>query len=781
MTKLKILLLSHLLLISTLCIGDSNTTDSNLINPFPQATISKKSVPDALDDNNISKWNVSNWKDYFENKGADKSLIGNTQAMVGGTTEGKIAFDSNPNYLTTDTLKENDNVKNNPAISGMDSLTQQEILSKSLNNVNVSLLDIADSIKCYITRDVSFRWKCNYTGLIYGGEVDESGEKAKENCINDCYEQRTCVNVNPDSSAENVIIPELNCDFSTQEECSTSLALNKDKLLEKLTINFTGVENNNTNYFIDINLLREDGSTRVLNKNLRRDFIDNNVTVNVREPVKNIKITVKKFNDNNTSISDISNVELQYRKDDKWICRSLQDIGSLDSGDYGYSCASGNIQTFIADGRTYKICNDGGLGADNTDGTFSNESSCLSICKLAKDCAPDFTTYTTDAVKTFREGCIEGQAGCSNEKKDCKVSRLKGDVILNEVVFDASTKKRITIQNSAQVKETKRPKVDPGEDLSFERKNQEEWKDEAFKDMASKSKYSYVSSPIGDNTEAQNAYRMKFASGISYGVPGTAVRQLDWILKPKAYSVNTDETSYLYAILVANFGYHEYGIQGKLEEKRKQIWYIKTSDNDTFKAIKVGFDLGLNGIDDNNNTTFVETTASQLNDKTFISNDWVGLSISQNAEYFKTIKFGDNDKPYWNFPIVLNFPNLIYMLPGMVRSVVRNNTAYDIYKYNGNFDGSGDGMLNFSIYTYYSTTPITYAQLYEKIANGEAKKIYKQGEEYLYPKNINGDGKGNKNIQLFQYGTADKTTIYSRVFPNKDDIGKKGFIYVFIQ
>jgi len=778
--KLKFLLISCLLLIGSLYAGNSNTADSNLTNPVPEATIVKDGIPNAANDSNLSNWNVSNWKNYFKSKGADNSVIGNTQAMVGGTTEGKIAFDANPNSLTTDALQKNDDVKNNPAVSGMDSATQQSVLSKSLNNVYVSLLNIDDSIKCYIARDVSFRWKCDYTGLIYGGRMNESGRVAKQNCINDCYEQNACINVNPQSSVENTIVPKLDCDFSKKEECSTLLNLNTDKIVKRITINFANKKENN-NYLIDINLARNDGTTRILNKNLRRDFIDNNVSIDVDESFKDINLTVKMFNDNNTSISDISNINIEYKKNDKWICRSLQDVNNIDGGNYGYSCASGNVVTFIVGGKTYKICNSGGLGADNPDGTFSTKNSCASVCKVAKDCSPDFTTFTTNAVKTFREGCIEGQAGCSNKNEDCKASRLKGDVILNEVVFDATAKKRITIQNSVQVKDVKRPKVDPGEDLDFERRNQEEWKDEAFKNMASKAKYSYVSSAIGENTETQNAYRMQFVSGASYGVIGTAVRQLNWILKPKAYDVNNNQTNYLYAILVANFGYHEYGQDGTLEKKRKQIWYIKTSENDTFKAIKVGFDLGYNSIDDNNNTVFLETAASQLSDKTFISNSWSGLSTSQNAEYFKTIKFKDNDKPYWTFPIVSKIGNLIYMLPGMVRSVERKDAAYDIYKYSGSFDGSGDGMLNYSIYTYYSKAPVTYAQLYQKIADEEAKKIYKQGEEYLYPKDVYGDGGGNKNIQLFQYGTADKSTIYTRIFPNKDDIGKKGFIYVFIQ
>ena len=776
--NLKILLMLYFILTGYLYA--INTEDSNLTNPFPKAEVVKKNIPTAAKDENLSKWNISNWKNYFESKGADNSVIGNTQAIVGGTETGKVALSSNPNFLTTDAVKENKNLKDNPAVTGMDKSTQQEILSKSLNNVNVSLLNVPDSINCYITRDISFRWKCKYTGLTYGGAVDENGKAAKAKCINNCYEQKPCINVNPNSSEESIAVPKINCDFSKKKECSVSLALDKKRIVEKLIIDFSKKKENN-NYLIDISLTKADGTTRVLNKDLRRDLIDNNTTINIREALKNINLKVKRFNDNNTSKSDILDVKLKYKKNDKWICRALQDINNIDGGNYGYSCPSGSVVTFNVGGRTYKICNNGGLGADNLDGTFSTESSCSSVCKVASECVPNFTTFTTDALKTFREGCIEGQSGCSNARKDCKVSRLKGDKILNEVVFDASSNKRITIQNGVQVKGVDRPRIDPGEDLSFQRRNEEEWKDKAFKDMAAKSKYSLVSSAIGDNTEAQNAYRMQFVSGASYGVPGTATRELNWLLKPKAFEVNNERTYYLYAVLVANLGYHDYNEYGNLIKKRKQIWYIKTSENDNFKAIKIGYNLGYSGVDDSNNTFYAKSATSHLDDKTFISNNWVELSTSQSAEYFKTIKFGNNDKPYWTFPIVSNVNNLLYMLPGIVRSITKKNGAYDIYNYTGKFDGSGDGMLNYSVYTYYSTTPLTYAQLYQKIIDKEAKKIYKQGEEYLYKRDIRGDGIGNDNIKLFQYGTADKTTVYTRILPNKEDIGKKGFIYVFIQ
>lgn len=39
----------------------------------------------------------------------------------------------------------------------------------------------------------------------------------------------------------------------------------------------------------------------------------------------------------------------------------------------------------------------------------------------------------------------------------------------------------------------------------------------------------------------------------------------------------------------------------------------------------------------------------------------------------------------------------------------------------------------------------------------------------------------NKDIKLFKYGPANKSTIYTQIYPAAEDVGKKGFVFVFMQ
>ncbi|WP_457748586.1 hypothetical protein [Sulfurimonas sp.] len=774
----------YLILIPYLLFG----ADSNLTNPFPEATVVKDNLPQETNSSDMENWNSQDWNSYFVGKGADDSVAGNAKLMMGNTNESKVAYSQNPNLLTTDSVKADPNLKDSEDIKGWDSHDQADVLANSLNNTYVSVLDISDKIECYITRDISFQYKCESTGLIYGGEMQKSGRDARLKCDQDCYEQKPCVNVNAEAALSSATVSNLTCDFSVSNSCETSAALDTDKIIKDLTLNFedTLVDNNSTNkskeYLITILLTHKNGTVTSVIKNFRRSFTTDESTMNIGDTASKIDIKVAKFEENNNTIANLSNIKVNYKKNDKYICRYLQNMNDIDGKSFANNCASGNIQTFEYQGEEYKICNDGMLGADNSDGTFSNEQSCLSVCKIPQSCVPSYNVFTTNALKTFREGCIEGQAGCSNTNEDCKVARLKGDTVIDEAVFDATANKTTTIQSGIQIKGVIRPRIDPGADLDFERRNQEEWKDEAFKDMASNNKYSSVISAIGENTQEQNAYSIHFLSGATYGVSGGSIRTLYWKLKPPAFDVNNDATYYLYSILVADIGYHDYSANGTLEQKKKQIWYIKTSADDTFKAIKIGENLGYDGLDENNNTQVNTIASSALENKTFTSNAWYPYSTSSYAEYFTTQKFENNDLPYWRFPIVSNLGNLVYKLQGMVRSVTRISGGYDQKYYSGNFDGTGDGLLTFSVYTYYSPNRLSYDNLFSKIDDKEMKKIYKQGEEYLYTQKTEGDADGNNTVvQIFQYGTSDKTSLYTIIHPKKEDIGKKGFIFVFMQ
>ena len=776
-----------LLFVSTLIYaGDANTT-TKLHNPFPNATIVNHNVSAPAEDNDTKNWNTTNWKNYFVKQGMGNSAIGNTEAMMGGGREGQIASTANPNLLTTDAIKLDSNLSKNQAISnGFDSTTEQQLLSKVVSNPYASVVKTGDKIDCYITRDISFRWKCESSGVIYGGNMDENGKKAREQCDDNCYEQKSCINLNPDSSALSLVLVNKSCDFSKEDNCTVDENLSQDRIVKDLNITFgdfnTTDENISNDYLIDITLNKSKSKKRQIVKNLRRVLLNgNSFLLHVNDKGTSIAINLHKYQNNNQTKAKINRININYKKNDKYICNALQNIQNLNPGQYGYTCAAGNVETFTAGHSTYKICNDGTYGADNNDGTFSSKSSCLSACKIARTCVPAQTSFSTKDLESFREGCIQGQDNCDDTNNDCKVARLHGDIILDENVFDATYKKHTTIKSGVQMEGVARPRIDLRATEAFEKRSQEEWKDGAFKDMALNHKYNTTNISIGEESNASYSYRSGII-GAAIGVTGAVQRAYFWNLKPRTFDVYNGKTYYLYAVIKATLGYHDYNEKGVLVKKQKQIWYIKTSTYDNFKPIKIGLNTAHSYLDKNGNTVHAKVSASSLDNKTFNNNNWISLSTGQTAAYFKTIKFGDNSLPYWSFPIISNAGNLVYALPGIVRRVIRSNAAYDQKYYSGKFDGTGDGLLTFSITTYYSDTALTYAQLYQKIKDGEAKKIFKQGEETLYAKNVKSDAlESNKNIKIFQYGPPSKTTVSTRIFPNKQDIGKKGFIYVFIQ
>jgi hypothetical protein len=137
---------------------------------------------------------------------------------------------------------------------------------------------------------------------------------------------------------------------------------------------------------------------------------------------------------------------------------------------------------------------------------------------------------------------------------------------------------------------------------------------------------------------------------------------------------------------------------------------------------------------------------------------------------------------YWKFPIIINVGNLIYKLPGLVRYITTSNDGLYIQKhYDGSFNGTGDGVLNYKVYTIYSPSLLTYHDLFELIDNNKLKPIYALNDSENYPSQLQADSVSVKDIKIYQYGTIDKTSIKVRIRPDKEDVGKKGFIYVFIQ
>ena len=435
------------------------------------------------------------------------------------------------------------------------------------------------------------------------------------------------------------------------------------------------------------------------------------------------------------------------------------------------------------------ICEDYGVLGDNADGTFSTNEACKATCKESGSCTPDTSVFSNDILKNFREGCILGQANCKDEY--CTLARKKNDQVLNEIFFDAGNKPIVSIENSVQKRGIKRPRISLSDDQAHEKRNIEEWKDKAYEHMMRENTFNLTQIPIGTNTPAMNAYGIGMIDGADYGVAGTSTRTINWKVKPASFDVSNDKTYKLYAIVIATVGKKVWGERGQRVLQQDRVWFIKTSNSDTFKPFYREDDIGAAGVNlsDTNNTEgayfsdnpYVKKTFQSFSEQnTATGGTWHGVSQTLLAEYFMTNKFTPTQMPYWTFTVVNQLGNLVNELKGLIRS--RTTDLHERPVYKGNFDGSGEGMLAFTVATAYSERALTYQQIVDRVSSGEIPTIYHSNAPYLYPKDIKSDAMNSNSslVQIYQYGQSNKQTAYMEIRPRKEDVAKKGFIYVFI-
>lgn len=224
-----------------------------------------------------------------------------------------------------------------------------------------------------------------------------------------------------------------------------------------------------------------------------------------------------------------------------------------------------------------------------------------------------------------------------------------------------------------------------------------------------------------------------------------------------------------------------YDVDGNKLKKFKDIWYLKTSsNNDSLLPIRFIDEVAYLGTVDSN-VTFTNNQNAKMQDVTFNGTSWLPFNPSQQAQYFMKNKLDTNGTklPYWEIPILNNSGLITKELKGMITS--RDRLPSNAIHYDTKIDGTGDGMLYYEIYVYYAEDQKTFSELYDLIDSLKMQKIYKSTEAHLYPTSIKGDGLPNKDIEIFQYGDASHTSIYSRIYPKSEDIGKKGFVFVFVQ
>jgi len=786
--------------------ADSNNTTPSGVPRFentlePKAIIEKDMVV-ANDDDNITTYNIADLNKFLsENNNStvklNKNIATSTQAIMGGTLQADTAYTSNPNKVTTPTLQNDNNFATDESVqNGFDDETKNSLLIKSMNNQYVKLLDIPDTINCYIARDISFRWECPTTNIVYGGDINSNGRSARLKCEEECYQQYSCQAIHSNLEDEMQTEKNFTCDFQiNQNGCTYNKKFNSPKRVKNIYINFE--DDFDKNFKLTINTISPDNTNNFIIENTAGVLLENNTTIPINKNITGFNLQFIPISDNNATLN-VESISYNNKNGGSWICPILQNIDLYPENNITTTCSSGNVVTLTSEnGSQYTICNDGLYGSDNSDGTFSTEEGCNSICKIGVTCRPNTTVMsTTELAHSFREGCIEGQAACNNETEDCKKARITKQVILNETVFDASSKGVKTVENTIAVDGVDRPRVNPIQPTGpsdYEKIQREEWKDEAFKDMVLGSKYAISDIAIGEDSNASSGFRKGITSGTSYGsINANGVYSLSWNLKPRTLDVNNGIQYNLYAVIEVELFYYGYDQDANLIKKGKKIWYIKKNNSDDLEAIKYGDNIGRyedsEVVDPDTNTStftsnFIENTTATIDYEHFnpILEEWVPYDPSSElAKSFKTMSFGIHNLPYWNIPIINNIGNLTNELDGAVRSITDGQTG-TVRHYSGAYDGTGDGMLAYTIYVGYSESKLDYEMLFDKIDSGEFPKIYKFKEDKLYRNKPKSNSPSNNLFEIYQYGGADSATIFVTIKPKPEDIGKKGFIYVFFQ
>jgi hypothetical protein len=761
----------------TFCYSESaieknNQKNLNITNK--NETIKYSTYKNATKSDNVKDWNT---KDFQEHQGGNTGNIGNTQIFLNKDKIGSTANSNNPNLMTTEGIQNDDNFKDIKSLNAWTSDMQEDFISKNLTNSNTNAFLNDGTVKCYITRNIPIRYKCTYDGaaLIFGEGMGQDGKKARRECENECYEQYSCVQVSKDTKevSENNfddISLEINKNSTSKSITKTITTANRTMLSKVKFTNFKAEENKKA--YLDLFYTNNKNETLQIVSNL---FLDKNNTIelSINDIVKEIKFVLYTKDETVLNIQ-IKDIELLFKKNEQFICPKYQDLTRKNPGDFAHLCPSGNYKNFSIGSFNYRICTDYGIVGDNNDGTFSNEDSCNSVCRQNYECVLDTTSFSQDILHDYQEGCIEGQTNCSEDT--CKNLRLNGNKILNENVFRAGEYPIHTIINSVQQRNVIRPRPLLNEDIDYLKRNAEEWKDEAYLYMLTKNRYAQSNFLLNENTEISQAYQIG-QTGVNYGATGTGTRTLFGEIKPKAFDVNGKNQQF-YVVIDATVERTIFNENAEKEIIKDRILYTRISDSsDKFKPFAVIRDWGRN-VNAGNNRIHTSNVTSQWECKTF-TNNWYSHSCSNIMEYYKNEKILLGDNVTIRYPVIQNLNNIIYNLSGIVRRNASNGLNY-IPVYSGQFNGTGEALSKFNVYFFYKDSKLSYQDVLDLINEKEILPIYDNLTAGLYSKTIIPDnGELNGKINIYQYGEINKKSAFIKIYPERDEVGKKGFIYVF--
>lgn len=720
------------------------------------------------------EWNAKDWQGYFQQNGSGGDKIGNVRMDLGDMFGADKAFGGNPNEMSSGALSTNESTKDAPVIKAWTDAYQSEVAGDSVSH-NTVAITTNQTVKCYITRDLPISWQCSKTLQTFGGGMNENGLRAKQQCDENCYEQYACLSVNNNPTVNVINIDNLS--LTTVGSSNVSKTLSSDTKLYKITfdVEIENLNNATGGYiYLDITYLDKTQIKPLATKYRLSANETKTIYVNDYVDQLDIKVTIDKSDTKAT----LKNIKAEHQLNSQFICRESQDISDSPPNQYALKCPSGNIIEFTSGITSYKICADYGIVGDNRNGTFSTQAGCENICRKPHACSIYTGNMTTSSLEQFREGCIAGQSNCSTNT--CKNLRLTNTPILAENVFNASGTLTKTIENSNQIQGVVRPRVLLSEDVNFQARTQEEWKDEAYLYMINNQNYKISSFAIGEDTEQSDAYNINISTTNSIGMPK---RGLMWVLKPKAYDVGKNQ--YMYAIVEAIFQRSVLLPDGTKEYVKNKVLYAKTGAGDSFKAFAIKRDWARSNTPTNSgdvmqdlSSTYTENLSSYWEYKTFNSglNTWVGIGSSGLLESFQNGTL-TVDKPYKRIGIINDIGSMLYTLPGRARRI----SSYQVSDYVNTDDGTGETFANYKVYTLNKNSlSLTYSDIVTMIDNKEITPIFDALSQGAYPKSVKNDNGGSEeNINMYLYGEDTSKQGFIRILPRKDELGKKGFIFIF--
>lgn len=779
-------------------------------------------IPAQTNDVNKSRWNISDWEKQFTNGTED--VTGNTMMFMNHSPFLKRgATTTDTAELTTEAYND-DTINGSDAAIGYTESYRATVMSKTLSNTSYAPHGDEDSglLKCYIARDLPFRYRCEESGLVYGGSTlaasdtsgnitnmdGMSGKQALNLCKEQCKREIPCQTIATESETT-IVLSNSNFNFQSANSYTaeySGLDVTKKTKNIKFDLKVGGVDSTNkpienSKIYFDISYLDQNSKEILLVKHFWHKQLRTNERVEIGKNLSKLKIKVYSQEINATISGTISSISLEYESKSKYICAALQDISSSNSETFGLKCPNGTINTFTP----YKICSNSIVAGDNTDGTYSNQEECNNKCNIVKQCKLEVGSFDADIFETFREGRLgrvsaEGDFTSSDENSitqdtDCTNARIGRQRVINETAFDAHSQGYQTVLNETAIPNVDRPRISNNDNLDYEETKKEEWKDSAYQNMLDARTYASTVGDIGGDTNSSFAYSFNLTSGASYGeASAIASRELIWRLKPNASYYNNNKTYKLYAVLKVDIEKYAYN-QSSNARIRDQIWYVKTSTTDTFKPFIRAVDYATLAVQANSDGDSIPVLStndySEFLSKTFSSSSWIDLASSSIAPSFNSVAFLPNDF-FYEFKVLNDVGRMIYSLPGLVKSSYEDSSGSVHESYGGNFMGTGDGVAGYAIYTFFSENSLSYQDLTDKInaidnstsnkkqVDNYGAKIYQTVNEKYYENFIKGDNiETNANVEIYQYGPAGTNSLKIRIKPRKEDVGKIGFIYIF--